>query len=71
VGAALLVSSIRRSADDAPVAAAAPVTPATQAGPVATAQPWDATDTQSVEPVVYGPTPGSAIDPSDGGGYPA
>jgi phage shock protein C len=60
LGAALLVSSIRRDADVAP-AAAAPTAPtasvgsatvgsATVVGSVAAAQPWDVTDTQSVDP---------------------
>ena len=71
LGAALLVSSIRRTADDAPTAAAAPAPsaePARHEGPVATAEPWDATDTQSVDPVAFGSTTGTAIDPSDEAG---
>ena len=51
LGASLLVSSIRRDADDAP-AAAAPVGAAPQDGPDTAATPWDATDTQSVDPAV-------------------
>jgi len=71
LGAALLVSSIRRDATEAPAAGAAPVAPAAQAVPVAAAQPWDVADTQSVDPVVYGQTPGTALDPSDEGALPA
>jgi phage shock protein C len=76
LGAALLVSSIRRSDDDASVAAAAPApstAPAESAvsenldGPVDAAQPWDVTDTQSVDPAVYGQTPAMVIDPPDEG----
>lgn len=70
LGAALLVSSIRRDGADGPTAAAdapdgsvAPVAPATQAVPVSAAQPWDVTDTQSVDPVVDGRSSGTAINP--------
>ena len=63
LGAALLVSSIRREAELAQ--AAAPAVPVTRAGPVAAAQPWDVTDTQSVDPAVYGQTPGTAAEPSE------
>jgi len=69
LGAALLVSSIRRDADVA--LAAAPEVPVTQAGPVAAAAPWDVTDTQPVDPAVDGQTPGTALDPSDEGALPA
>jgi phage shock protein C len=73
LGAALLVSSIRRRDDDAGVTAApAPSTAsagsaesAPRSGLVATAQSWDVSDTQSVDPAAYRKTPGTAIDPSD------
>jgi hypothetical protein len=72
LGAALLASSIRRGAAEAPAAAAsAPATPvasassASQAGAAAAAQPWDVTDTQSVDPAWYGPVAGTAVEPSD------
>ena len=66
LGAALLASSIRRTSDDAPTAAAP--TPSAEPAPqndlVATAQPWDATDTQAVDPVVIASTPGTAREAS-------
>ena len=67
LGAALLVSSIRRSAGGAPDVAAIPVADASaaQAVTVAAAQPWDFTDTQSVDPLVTGRGPGTATEPSD------
>ena len=80
LGAALLVSSIRRSTDDVPVATAAPAPSAAPAGsaeftpwnePLAAAQPWDVTDTQSMDPATFGETKGTAIDPSDEGALPA
>jgi phage shock protein C len=78
LGAALLVSSIRRSENEgSQVAAAAHPESAASSGsaseaaPVATARAWDVTDTQSVDPTAYAPTAGTAIDPSDEGGLPA
>ena len=73
LGAALVVSSIRRDAAEAPDAGAAPVAdaPAAQAASVAAAQPWDVTDTQSVDPIVTGRGPGIAIAPPDEGANPA
>jgi phage shock protein C len=73
LGAALLVSSIRRSDDDASVAANAPAPSTAPAasnesanldGPVEAARPWDTTDTQAVDPAVYGQGSGTAIVPS-------
>jgi phage shock protein C len=64
LGAALLVSSIRRGADEAPVVAPAPAaTQAAGAGPVPAATPWDAMDTRAVDPAVFGPA-----SAADGGG---
>jgi hypothetical protein len=72
LGAALLVSSIRRDDADASVAATAPAPstapaasaePANLDAPVEAAQPWDVTDTQSVDPAVYGQGSGTAIVP--------
>lgn len=69
LGAALLVASIQRGAEDAPtVVAPAPPTP--EAGSVAAAQPWDVTDTQSVGPEMFGSTAGTAVDPSADEGAP-
>ncbi len=57
LGAALLVSSLRRNADEAP--AVAPVSPVAAAAPAtvvaAAPGPWDTTDTLSVDPAVFGP----------------
>ena len=53
LGAALVVSSVRRDAAEAPAAApAASAESAPQAGPVAAAAPWDVTDTQPVDAAV-------------------
>ncbi len=80
LGAALLVSSIRRTNDEASVAATAPApstAPAESAqsanldGPVEAAQPWDVTATQTVDPAVYGQTPAMVIDQPDEGALPA
>jgi phage shock protein C len=73
LGAALLVSSIRRDDADASVAATAPAPSATPAAsaesanldaPVEAAQPWDVTDTQPVDPAVHDRGSGTAIVPS-------
>ena len=48
LGAALLVSSVRRRDEEAPVAPAPPA-PSHSAGPTAASASWDATDTQTVE----------------------
>jgi phage shock protein C len=73
LGAALLVSSIRRDDADASVAATAPAPstapaasaePANLDAPVEAVQPWDVADTQSVDPAVYGQGSGTAIVPS-------
>jgi phage shock protein C len=79
LGAALLVSSIRRDNEGAPVAASAPsaaaaagaTVPANLDGPVEAARPWDVTDTQSVDPTMYGQGPTMVIDPPDEGALPA
>ena len=81
LGAALLVSSIRRNvegaaavaapapsapaatASSAPSAPAATASSAPQAAAAVAAQPWEVTETQSVDPASYGP----AAVPSDEG----
>ena len=70
LGAALLASSIRRTSDDAPTSAApAPsAEPAPQNDLVATAQPWDATDTQAVDASNFGSTTVTAVAPTEGEG---
>jgi phage shock protein C len=71
LGAALLVSSVRRRADEAPVAAPAdPV--ATPVAPEPVATTWEVTDTQSVDPGAFGATTAAAAtDAEDRGGQPA
>jgi hypothetical protein len=66
LGAALLASSIRRTSDDAHTSAAptSSAAPAPQNDLVATAQPWDASDTQAVDPVVIASIPGTAREAS-------
>jgi phage shock protein PspC (stress-responsive transcriptional regulator) len=70
LGAALLASSIRRTSDDAPTAAAPTPSaePAPQSDLVATAQAWDATDTQAVDPSDFGSTTVAAVEPTEGEG---
>lgn len=63
LGAALLVSSIRRDVDDMP--ATAPVTAAAAPAAAAAGAEPVAADTQSVDPATYVATPGTAVDPSD------
>jgi phage shock protein C len=67
LGAALVASSLRRTADDAPTAGAP--TPSAEPAPrddlVATAQPWDTTDTQPVDAPIFGSTTVTATEPTD------
>ncbi len=73
LGAALLASSLRRTTDNAPTAAA----PAPSAEPdpqdelLATAQPSDVTDTQPVATPVLGSTIVTATEPTDEEALPA
>ena len=72
LGAALLVASIRRHADEVPVAGPATTAPSTDIAPQAAPAPsWDVTDTQSVDPTAFGPTGGSPADPAGQGPRPA
>ncbi len=70
LGAALLVSSVRRRDEQAPVAPAAPLSG--QADPTAASASWDTTDTQTVDPAAF-PAPAGTmpIDPSVEGTRPA
>jgi phage shock protein C len=65
LGAALLVSSIRRTADDAPAAASSQSNELGVSGP---ATEWDVTDTQSVAPAAVDATTGTTIESSDEAG---
>ena len=66
LGAALLVSSIRRNADDAP--AAASPSQSSELGANGPASQWDVTDTQSVAPAAVDATTGTTIKSSDEAG---
>ncbi len=70
LGAALLASSIRRTADGVPTAAAPTPSaePASRDDLIATAQPWDATDTQAVDASNFGSTTVTAVAPTEGEG---
>ena len=66
LGAALLVSSIRRTADDAPAAAAS--SQSNELGVSGPATEWDVTDTQSLAPAAVDATTGTTIESSDEAG---
>jgi hypothetical protein len=64
LGAALLVASIRRHADDAPVQAPAATIPSADAVQAQGTSPWEVTDTQAVDTAGFAPVAGSPIDPA-------
>ena len=68
LGAALLVSSIRRTLDDAPAASPSQVDEV--GGATAPATQWEGAATQPVDPAAFGSTKGAALLPSDEGGAP-